>query len=325
MNHKDNTKEEKFMKTNIRKISAIVCSLVVLTTAVCSSSLFTTAQSTPETTKESLDIVEFNCDTGTTREYTFEYDSIDINAPGAAQMLTSAPEQCTTEKTTSDISTRNILPNSSFGKVNATVSPYRKVLYIRSYGDSDGNGQNDYVEYGTAFLVHDDLALTAAHCVMEDGKYSTRMEIYTKQNSKTLNSTYYSPKQWSIPVNYSQNGNINYDWCIIKLKNNLGSSNSLGHFEYKVPTATEKIFVNGYPTDTTYRYFQCMGQGNFSLESGGFVLVHTASTMTGMSGGPVYNKSEYVVGIQRSGGSSYNYACKITQALYNLIETCKNE
>lgn len=321
------------MKTNIRKIFAIVCSLVVLTTAVCSSSLFTTAQSTPETTKESLDIVEFNCDTGTTREYTFEYDSIDINAPGAAQMLTSAPEQCTTEKTTYEafdsLLTRSLLPGDPLPyQVDATVSPHSKVLLIKTYFPTPSTG-NPVWTYGTAFMVAPDIALTSAHSVQQSELgYATTMYAFKKYQSESKPETGGTqPLQWSMPVNYTQGGDLDYDWCIIEFSSNM----NLGYFNYQVPTSNTEVYVNGYPNEEEeYRYKQYRNGGVFRLCSDGLTFDHSCSTLGGQSGGPAYKTNGMVVGIHTRGRrdddpNPYNHGCIITQALYNMIESVKSQ
>lgn len=317
------------MKINIRKVLAIACTLSILTTVVYSSSVFTTAQATPETT-ESIEIEEYNCDTGETREYTFEYDSIDINAPGADEMLTSYSDENVLNNITLEgsaiASPFTLLPGDAAPyRVDATTSPHSKVLFIKTRFPEAEDGKT-YWGYGTAFMVAPDVALTAAHNVQQDFLgYATRMHAHKKYQSSIDPETGTQPLRWSLPTNYTQGGDLSYDWCIIKFSGNMG----LGYFNYQVPKSNTEVYVNGYPQASEYTYYQYRNGGVFRLCSDGRMFDHSCSTLGGQSGGPAYKTNGTVIGIhtqgQRNSSDSYNHGCIITQGLYNLIEKVKTE
>ncbi len=317
----------KFKNAKKIKIFIYITAIMLTISMIFSSAIITNAQSATETTKESIDIVEYNCDTGEETEYTFEYNSIDITSPEAAQQLTSS---FNSEKNifdnTNTISPYTILPDDGeIYPVNATVSPHSKVLLIKSRFSTNDDGTSTW-GYGTAFMIAPNIALTAAHCVQqEDLGYATTMRAYKKQQGKSLSSNYVNPLQWSLPVNYTQNIDLSYDWCIIKFGSDLG----LGYFDYQVPTSNTEVFVNGYPHHQDYIYSQYRNGGLFLLCDDGRMFDHSCSTLGGQSGGPAYKKDGVVIGIhtmgQRNSSDLYNHGCIITQALYNLIEKCKNE
>ncbi len=318
------------MKINIRKISAIVCTIAILTTSFYNSSIFTTAQFTPETTKESIDIVEFNYETGTTREYKFEYNSININAPGAAEMLTSYELENVIDnihlENPSNASTFSLIPGDAAPyRVDATSNPHSKVLLIKAYFPDAEDG-NAYWGYGTAFMVAPDVALTAAHTLYTDFLgHASEVRVYKKHQSSSLPTEGVHPLSWSFPVKYTQEGDISYDWCIIKFSGDM----RLGYFNYQVPTSNTEVYINGYPHDSGYNYYQYRNGGVFRLCSDGRMFDHSCSTLGGQSGGPAYKTDGTVIGIHTRGfynnSDTYNHGCIITQSLYNLIERVKNE
>lgn len=220
-----------------------------------------------------------------------------------------------------------VAPSDNRQKVDATVSPYCKILCLWLGRDTNGDGTIDNWAGGTGALVYDDIMLTAGHCMYnETYGYVDEMRIYVKQNSATFNSTFYYPASWSISQAYiNDTSNNDYDWCVVKLQNSLGLQ--VGWFGYGIPSSTKTVIVSGYPDNTEKHHFQYSCSGTMRVESD-YRVSHSADTEGGQSGAPIFTASDQIIwGIHTSTSNyvitDWNYGCKITSYLYNLIESKK--
>lgn len=78
--------------------------------------------------------------------------------------------------------------------------------------------------------------------------------------------------------------------------------------------------VSGYPTNSSgTRFFQYKSTGNLTSISTKHIS-YRMDTDGGNSGSPVYILGNQVIGIHTGGGSENNWALRIFQALYTIIE-----
>ncbi len=259
--------------------------------------------------------VEHNYKTGKDKKIKIISDLVEKSNYSADERI-SMPY--TPKRSNGDLSTMNILPNESLKKVDATAEPYCKVTYLYIGRDNNHDGIVESWAGGTGFMVHDDIMLTAGHCMYnKDNGNVEEMRIYEMQNSSKRNSKYYYPLKWVMSDKYVDRCDSNYDWCVVVLQNRIGKR--IGWFGYGIALKSKNITVSGYPDYKAYQYYQYKDSGKLSIDSK-YTFSHTCSTRGGESGAPAYDSNNIVWGIHTSGGEKANYGCLITSALFDVIE-----
>lgn len=216
---------------------------------------------------------------------------------------------------------------------NPSSAPYKYVCRIRATKNGSG------FTVGTAALVGNKAALTAAHCVFDlqnNNQVFQNWTIYPGYGGGNWCGTatgwdtvYYS----SSYFNASSIDRYKYDWAICVLQ---ADESSVGHFGVTTCTDTSlsgmSIKVYGYPSDENiYSFFT----GATQYQSTGTVQnVETTAFKTnaflchGFSGGPTVRASDNcIVGVanaidQNNGTNSYS--ARITQNMINIITSINN-
>lgn len=229
-------------------------------------------------------------------------------------------------------------------KENSLGFPYKVTCRITA---NLASKPGEYI--GTASLVGNNLALTSAHCVWntETKEKYTEWNIYPGYNIGELegyeglscgwSSVYYSNLWMNDP-----NAGCENDWALCILEKDIGSY--LGYHgvqTYAVPTISlngmeERII--GYPSNIIMDNNQ-PSDGSQQFESLGNVtgvssLSFTYNNITnyGMSGAPVLNPDNYIVGVHSEGmtvdneeQSNIGRAWMVTSDVANLIRSLRNE
>lgn len=200
--------------------------------------------------------------------------------------------------------------------VNPNKSPYSRIIALQMGQDTNGDGKSDTWYLGTGFMEGPDCFVTAGHCMWgEEFGNVEEMRLYPRQNDSYYGDVFYYPQQWITPAEY-KNGNDNFDWCIVKLQDNLGDS--LGWFGKSTRSVLNKeVLVGGYPAD--YNGRQTTSKGQVIWEST-YRLNHTADTKGGSSGGPIYASNGMVYAIHTSGAASYNGGVRITKRMFDIMQ-----
>lgn len=224
--------------------------------------------------------------------------------------------------TSIDIPEETVQPNTIFGsddriKVTDTSStPHSAIAHLT--GNLNGSYQ------GTAWMISANAAVTAAHCVYDhaSGSYMQNGKVYPGKKGGFLFSNPYGSakiKEIHISPNYIQSGSTSSrnDWAVIVLDENIG--NKCGYLGFKfVPRSMTgmSVTVCGYPEeDKNYQYKMT---GNISDCDDHFILFNM-DTSHGQSGGPIYNESNEVVGINIAGGTSHNIGIRIYSQLFDYL------
>lgn len=225
-------------------------------------------------------------------------------------------------------------PQTLFGdytqsKVNVNNYPYRCVMFLRLGTDKDGDGVIDLWGNGSGFLVGNNVMVTAAHCFVTkvNGKntFIDQCRIYPLQSSGSYSSTnYYLPKNWTYSTVYMESENVEHDWIVASLFNSLGSEH--GYFavrDWSASIAGVTAAVSGYPSETTEKkYYQYCSSGplkSYTTKRMSYLM----DTEGGNSGCPVYVSGNQVIGIHTGGGTQANWALRIFEALYTVIENMR--
>ena len=200
---------------------------------------------------------------------------------------------------------------------------------------------------GTAFMVSDHIAVTAAHCVYDQGSFADR--LYAQSGYDSFDATsgicgadyVLIPRLWADSAGAGTDdadSNYDQDWAVLIFGSNPPGTDPNAFFSYESISVFDSFAygVNcaGYsrvPSEGSSTHLYTNDQwGNISIWDphplGNSFRVNL-STVPGMSGGPVYcqlgDGSYVAVGINSAelpvGDSYVNYACRITERLQVIV------
>lgn len=225
-----------------------------------------------------------------------------------------------------DISTFSIIGTDERSRVDPDTIPYKSILCLRMGFDLDDDDVIDTWTVGTGAMVYYNVFLTCAHNMYwyDYGKAAKEMRIYVKQNNESFGETYYYPKNWKLPREYEDSGNIDYDWCVVKTQDLIGFGTDWFGYGWAASITEKNISVSGYPDIEGKRYFQYQGSGTMNSISD-YRFEHNVDTEGGQSGAPVYDSDRIIWGVHTSGagGSGLNSGCLVTERVYNTIDEMK--
>jgi V8-like Glu-specific endopeptidase len=178
---------------------------------------------------------------------------------------------------------------------------------------------------GTGWLAGPNTVLTAGHCVyMHDaGGWVQQIGVYPARNGDDTPYSYVSNVFRSVTA-WIQNQDSGYDYGAILLP----EATPVGFFGYSSLTDAELsgllVSLYGYPSDkpqgTLWGHYRQLTQ---VLPRN---LRYNIATVGGQSGAPVWDKNgdqRSVVGIHTTGDVSGNRATRITDEVFDNIETWK--
>lgn len=224
------------------------------------------------------------------------------------------------DSSNNSISTQSIIGDDDQKKVNPNVYPYCAVLALMLGQDTNGDGVVDSWGLGTGFLEGNDVMVTAGHCFWggTTNGWVEECRIYVRQNSSTYGNVYYYPASWVCSTAYTSNRNINYDWCAVRLQDNLGAAN--GWFGKGVSSGSLKgteVTISGYPAATSSKVgYQYTSSGTIT-SSTDYRVGYSIDTEGGNSGFPVYDSNGIVWAIHTHGGNS---GTRISSGLYQILQ-----
>lgn len=224
-----------------------------------------------------------------------------------------------------------LTPQTIFGSdeqttpVNVNNYPYSSVLYLFLCFDTDDDGSYDAWYNGSGFLAGYDVMVTCAHNFYSyiNGEYHwvDQCRIYTKQASSSRGSTYYLPKSWTYSTIYTSSIDARYDWLVATLFDPIGSSNgwfAIRSWELDLDGITATI--SGYPAETSAKkHYQYKTSGSLASYTY-YRMSFNIDAEKGQSGCPVYTSGNQVIGILTGCGTQANWAARITENVYNIIE-----
>ncbi|MBD5135556.1 MAG: trypsin-like serine protease [Lachnospiraceae bacterium] len=206
---------------------------------------------------------------------------------------------------------------------NVEPAPFCQIVKVKTYYDSDGDGVANYISEPTGFMVGPGIVLTAAHCVYKPDMHTVSVGVYVKPNGYTNYLAYHIADSWTISSEYyndPNNLNSDYDWAIITMKENISAKTGWMGIGYSVEDIKDKqITVSGYPGDEKYIGHQCCSTGVMNSISE-YRVQHTANTLPGHSGSPIFNSDGVAWAIHTHGGGQYNYGTRFDINLYGLLK-----
>lgn len=217
------------MKRTLRTF-LIVCLSMAL---VLSFSLYPVAADTTLETENDLAQTEthiiwhYNYETGESR-----YETVEMN-PNLYTMSVQTPQTrpayCppnVINELDSSIETRGVPSDQS--TVRAHSYPYCAAGQVEFYPDTNNDGEPEMEGgAGTAFLVAEDIILTAAHCVFHEEGTAVEAYFYpAQQNSSDSYREVYKSRiiGFAFSVDYVGSQEPNQDWAICQIANNRGDT-----------------------------------------------------------------------------------------------------
>lgn len=204
------------------------------------------------------------------------------------------------------------------------IKPYSTIAHIVVEFPSGA------VQHGTAVLFDDDTALTVAHCFYHEDEifgieeWANYVAVYPGQINTLYPFGDTTGIEAIISSDFMQTFQDKDDWAILKLADSIG--NECGWSELKVvtPVIGKQIKVIGYPYSSGTEGIMYESTGSMYLGSNNDRILHTADTIGGQSGAPVFDEEGYVIAIHQGGLDSYkNSSVRISETYKSIFESYK--
>lgn len=220
------------------------------------------------------------------------------------------------------ISPSKVFDDDTRVKVNTSAYPYSAIGYLRI---TFKNSTETY--RGTAFLIGDNIAVTAGHCAysFEKGEASSITFIPGRDGSNypfgSANATKYAVKS------EYKNGDGNYDWAILVLDSNIGNSaGTIGFGKYNnfEDCLGKGAVISGYPKDKSG--YQQYGANGYITSVSEHKMWYTIDTYDGQSGSPIMNSDKKAFGVHTGGSkeNGNNWGMRVNDEFYSLAQYAVN-
>jgi len=201
---------------------------------------------------------------------------------------------------------------------NTTTYPYSAIVHVTS---SIGGC--------TGWLIGNNTVATAGHCVYGNSGWATNVRVYPGRNGS---STPYGSCGYTrlYTVNgWTSSRSPEYDYGAIKLNCTIGNSTGWFGFRWQSASLTgQPSYISGYPGDKPY---------GTQWRSNDYIritetrrLFYANDTYGGHSGSPVWNDGAscspcgIAIHAYGVGSNGYNGGTRITEAVFNNLQSWKN-
>jgi V8-like Glu-specific endopeptidase len=277
------------------------------------------------------------------------YVSAEENSGSETEYLNYEPAYTPTDRIGQNIDSRSIIVDDDRVPVDdVTVSPYCKIVYIRSFFRYNGR---IFTVRSTGFILGPDLIVTAGHALFREFEVSEGLFVYLTAYSCKIylemegqvpfeadgeSTEIYVPYEYRTLITTNRSY---YDWGYIIVDEPVGYTQ--GWFGFGTLSQTQFVDVAGYPlrypeeNQESDNYNMYKGWGSAAPNPYTDLLIkHGVDTTTGQSGSPMYDTNQIVWGIHVLGkvdfngdniGENWNNGIRITSGIYELLRTKKQE
>lgn len=196
--------------------------------------------------------------------------------------------------------------------------PYRAIAYLLIHFPS-GN------QTGTGFVLASGKVVTAAHCLYNVksghvGETPTSIDVYFGWNNGS-NYNYVNAKASAFHVNSMWDSYLdaNYDYGVIDINSSI--TDATGRFGRKTTVSSStKYTLTGIPYDQEVYFGKYMYTDTGKVDSWTTrTIQHSLNCCGGISGAPLYDPDNYVVGLHTWSNSTYGTATRITSDLVSML------
>lgn len=271
---------------------------------------------------ESIALTEYDCSKKTQKEYDYLYD-------GNLNDTIEQPYIPSQLATTDDLlQTFSIYPGDSLDDANENIFPYSTIVRVASEKDSDGDGvKDDYRGFGSGYIIGPNVVATAGHCVWSGNSgWVEDIKLLTRVNDDNYNQSF-DIKEIICPTQYIKTCSGEYDWAIIIVDGNIGENNGWLGFGMSNNLVGKGVTVAGYTGAYGDKYGKLYKkEGNIADVSRKKVF-YNLSTISGQSGGPVFDADYIAWAVHTSGYgvSAYNSGTRIDAGLFSLLKKKRRE
>ena len=209
-----------------------------------------------------------------------------------------------------------------FKVTDTTKFPYSAICKIEI------TWPNGDVSPGTAWMYHDNIAITAGHCVYDNqrGGWAKTIKVLPGKNGSSNPYGMAYSRTMHTSSNWVNGESDLYDYALLELDRNIGNNTGWFGLKYTPSSLTGKnVSVTGYPVEKSSQMWSM--SGNIASSSSN-KLYYSIDTTGGQSGSPIYwRDSEYGhmgVGIHAYGvtsSSSKNSGTRITKYMFDLFNS----
>ena len=207
------------------------------------------------------------------------------------------------------------------------------------------------ISEGTAWLVGDSLAITAAHNVYNTKNQPKEIIFTLLENGGKSPYGDIKVTKWHIPQQFieqkkkePQKTYPKYDYAILELDKPIGKKNGYFSVEntftvfdvadnFDIYENEHTVKIAGYPSDhaIVYSHYMYASKGKSYFDGSDYVLYYKIDTFSGESGAPVFYKSGnkyYALGIHLYGkseknGVEWNRGRRITKGIVQAVNKYK--
>jgi glutamyl endopeptidase len=175
-------------------------------------------------------------------------------------------------------------------------------------------------------LIGPDKVLTADHCVYNgsyggDASYVEVLPGYAN-NYTSCHRTYATG--WRHSSHHGCHEGAKCDVAVLNLRDSMGCDTGWFGFKPFSDSDLGLVYVAGYPSDRNEgELMYYVGAAAEHMQSGRFhnLLSYQEWTAGGMSGGPIFTRDYYIVGVHTNGGAYANYGIALCNQLFTQIRS----
>lgn len=305
-----------------KKILCVIVGVLILVTATLSvnaTEMLLNNKDADITQYDRLGIVEKDILTGSVSYRSYS----ELDVADEPTTPTNAHEEI--YNGTNEIPDRSVIGTDGRTKVaSTTIKPYSAIAYIEiSWPDGK-------TSLGTAWMIGDNSAATAGHCVYSDihGGWATNIRIWPgKHGYGFWNNPYGTSDSTRLVVSQAwvNSASEEYDWGLIEFDKDIGVSTGILTYTYvsNLVIKNARVTISGYPGEHRYEQYEMSGLIDDYSEK---KLYYKIDTSGGQSGSPILNSDNIAYGIHcYSEEDGYNSGTRITHEVYNWFNTFISE
>ncbi len=266
-----------------------------------------------------INMTQYNWETKNEIKFDYYYDNIQ----GQQIEIGQAPEETATNN---NIGTYSIIPGNPLDSADSSVYPYSAVIQLVGGPIVNEQGIIEYPIYGSGYVIGPNTVMTAAHCLIDEGKWLDSIRIYYKSHGDYETANYSYVKTATCATDYL-GGLAEYDWAILKVDENIG--NQTGWFGFGITNnglINKSLTASGYTlyegtNDTAYVLHK--SEGKVTSEDK-FFIRYNASLLPGESGGIIFDSSNIAWGTIMAQGGSFNVATRYNSYLFQYMKEQKD-